>query len=1222
MQTQAYTSVLQQKCIGLLLFILLGTSTTQAQLSNLIISEYGEGTGNNKYVEIYNGTGVAVNLANYQLWRISNGGNWPEATLNLSGTLANGDVYIVAHASADPTILGVADVTNSAFISFNGDDAVGLAESGTLIDAIGTNGADPGAGWDVAGIINGTANRTLVRKATICSPQTNWTTSAGTNATDSEWMVLAQNDWTNIHAHTESCAACTEPTTITSNITMMVTSASTIDLMWTNGDGINRIVVMRAGNPVSGLPSDASTYTANSAFGSGSDLGGGNFVVYNGNSTTTTVTGLTTGLTYHVAVFEYNCLPGSEDYLSTLTTNIANETVACPGAPTTTTSALTFPSIGTNSLNINWTNGDGANRIVVMREGAAVTATPTNNTTYTANGAFGSGTDLGTNEYVVYNGTGNTVTVTNLNPATTYHIAVYEYNCFPGLETYLPTISTNIGNETTLATPPPPTTLSLGDIVIIGVNANNNACSGNVAEDLISLVAFKDITPGTSIDITDNGWERANAGQFGDTEGAYNMVYSGSTTLLAGTVFTYVFPNSSVTAVVDAANPDWTVTKLAGSNTLNMNNGGDQIYLMQGGTWANGAGLHDATYTGGRFLFGFNTRSTWAADGTTQQSNLHPAVACSNILPTGGTTDFIHYSGPTTPVSAAVWFDRISNNTNWTSHTNCINYNSTFNLTSITINNTVNFVARWTGAVSTDWFDCQNWDVRRVPDMNIDAVVDQANSIRNCEIDRTSPLAANFGSVAVCNNLTINDEIVRIMSANDQLYVHGDLLIENGTSELDMDETTDGALFLYGNWTNQDDNAAFVRGDGTVHLIGTADQTITTSDPSGIENFANVVVNKTSGTVINNCTQMTIDDNMDFQNGIVHTTAVFELRFDVDATATNASNTSHVNGPAVKETSTSAATNFTFPIGKGGRLGQLGIETTTFDGERFAAEYFNTIHSDVNNYNATELDHVSQIEYWDLDDVLDLGTSARVTLHWGAHSNVVTMPSLRVAHYYTEAPNLSNQWESEGNTGTTGNITVGTVTSNVISTYSPFTLGDIVNQISLPLDLLAFDAKKVETAAQLDWMVADEEVHTTYIVERSIDGINFETRGEIEGTLSTHYGWLDIVPVTGTNYYRLRIIENGVTRYSTIRVIVFEPTTTGITVYPSPVRDLLTVELGTINKRSVTIEVYDVLGHLLISTQAATNKVVLNTDELALGTYILRVGTPTTTFKQIKFIKQ
>ena len=49
----------------------------------------------NKYIEIFNGTGQNVDLSNYQLWKITNGGNWPEYTFNLSGILPHNDVYIV-----------------------------------------------------------------------------------------------------------------------------------------------------------------------------------------------------------------------------------------------------------------------------------------------------------------------------------------------------------------------------------------------------------------------------------------------------------------------------------------------------------------------------------------------------------------------------------------------------------------------------------------------------------------------------------------------------------------------------------------------------------------------------------------------------------------------------------------------------------------------------------------------------------------------------------------------------------------------------------------------------------------------------------------------------------------------------------------------------------------------------------------------------------------------
>ncbi len=205
------------KHIFLLLFVLvtavfLGTiSTAGAATTDLIISEYGEGSGFNKYIEIYNGTGASVDLSDYEVWRISNGGNWPEATIPLSGTLNDGEVLIVYNPGnsttpVSPVISSAGDLQiSSGNLSHNGDDAIGLAKNSTLIDAVGEDGADPGSGWDVAGTTNATADHVIVRKDTVCSPNTNWTASRGTNTTDSEWIVLNNEDWSNIGIHTASC---------------------------------------------------------------------------------------------------------------------------------------------------------------------------------------------------------------------------------------------------------------------------------------------------------------------------------------------------------------------------------------------------------------------------------------------------------------------------------------------------------------------------------------------------------------------------------------------------------------------------------------------------------------------------------------------------------------------------------------------------------------------------------------------------------------------------------------------------------------------------------------------------------------------------------------------------------------------------------------------------------------------------------------------------------
>ena len=178
--------------------------------SNLIISEYGEGSGGyKKYIELFNGTGAPVDLSNYEIWKITNGGNWSEQQLSLSGTLANGETYVLAYNEGD--VAGV-DLTNTLF-THNGDDALGLAWNGgsgvtfTLLDAVGTNGSDPGTAWDVAGVSNATKDRILIRKPSVFDPNTDWSTSAGTNADNSEWIVsdFVYNDYgqtTDLGSHT------------------------------------------------------------------------------------------------------------------------------------------------------------------------------------------------------------------------------------------------------------------------------------------------------------------------------------------------------------------------------------------------------------------------------------------------------------------------------------------------------------------------------------------------------------------------------------------------------------------------------------------------------------------------------------------------------------------------------------------------------------------------------------------------------------------------------------------------------------------------------------------------------------------------------------------------------------------------------------------------------------------------------------------------------------
>jgi predicted extracellular nuclease len=177
---------------------------TQPAAGGAFFSEYAEGSSNNKYLEIYNAGTSAINLAGYTLLRFNNGSASPSATISLTGTLGAGETLVLMNSSADASIVDLGDTSYSSATFFNGDDALQLVAPGSvLLDQIGIVGQDPGNSWAVAGDGSGTKDRTLVRKSGISQGNSgDWTRSAGTGASDSEWIVYEINYWLDLGTHT------------------------------------------------------------------------------------------------------------------------------------------------------------------------------------------------------------------------------------------------------------------------------------------------------------------------------------------------------------------------------------------------------------------------------------------------------------------------------------------------------------------------------------------------------------------------------------------------------------------------------------------------------------------------------------------------------------------------------------------------------------------------------------------------------------------------------------------------------------------------------------------------------------------------------------------------------------------------------------------------------------------------------------------------------------
>ena len=145
---------------------------TGGTASDILFSEYIEGSGNNKALEIANNTGASVNLSTYTIKKQTNGAGAWSTGLALSGTLATGSKFTIVNSSMSSSCFatGSANISTTATeLTFNGNDAVGLFKNGVLIDIIGTfNG----------GTANFAADVTLRRKFTVTAPSTTFNLSS------------------------------------------------------------------------------------------------------------------------------------------------------------------------------------------------------------------------------------------------------------------------------------------------------------------------------------------------------------------------------------------------------------------------------------------------------------------------------------------------------------------------------------------------------------------------------------------------------------------------------------------------------------------------------------------------------------------------------------------------------------------------------------------------------------------------------------------------------------------------------------------------------------------------------------------------------------------------------------------------------------------------------------------------------------------------------------
>ena len=289
---------------------------------------------------------------------------------------------------------------------------------------------------------------------------------------------------------------------------------------------------------VRGLSDPTTTPNVNGIYAVGNFVAGTEKVVYLGTNTSFVDLGLTPSTTYYYRIYTVD---KAFNYSAAATLTASTGIPSYAAEPTVQATIISFANVTSTSFDINWTAGDGTNSLVVVRAGSAVDADPTDGGTYAPALAYGSGTPVGIGNYSVYNGTGNSVTITGLSKTITYYVKVYTFNGASGSENYL---LTGAASANQMAAP--------GEIISTGSNTPGTSYStGSAWVGGVAPTRYDNVTIASG-DIFN----------VGSTQACYNLTIQSGGKIAAGTAQTFQIYGSSLVCDGTFGDPSNTVNQM------------------------------------------------------------------------------------------------------------------------------------------------------------------------------------------------------------------------------------------------------------------------------------------------------------------------------------------------------------------------------------------------------------------------------------------------------------------------------------------------------------------------------------------------------------------------------------------------------------------------------------------------------------------------------------
>lgn len=453
----------------------------------------------------------------------------------------------------------------------------------------------------------------------------------------------------------------------------------------------------------------------------------------------------------------------------------------------------------------------------------------------------------------------------------------------------------------------------------------------------------------------------------------------------------------------------------------------------------------------------------------------------------------------------------------------------------------------------------------------------------------SSPVASSFKINAAHNLFTVT--LNATAAPNVQLITNG--LTVNGNLNIEAGQlTTNNFPFsVKGNLTN---NGTLTAGISNVIFNGSSSQNVSGSSVTSLKLFT---LNNSNGISLLGGAELKVDSLFTATAGSI-TTNTGRITFADNSNYVGMGSNKFINGNCRKVGNDA----FTFPIGSGSVYAPISISAPALNTDHFTASYTNACPHPTydTTSHSTAITNINANEFWVLNRTGG-SSNVAVTLSWDTRSGpIVNLPNLLVARWN------GTQWVSEGNAGTTGNSTAGTIVSNTVTNFSPFTLAN-TGAVPLNFQKIKLNAYKRINAAEIAIQFASNSTGSyNLVIEKSNDGLNWKELqswnkvlqdGETE-TKKT----MDLQPHSGKNYYRIRVTDLNTNKVvSSTQILDFNVKSNVNFITPNPATNVLNIQT---NSSDFSIQLFDFSGKEILNVNN-TKRIAI--DAIKSGMYIAKI---------------